>query len=211
MTTPPLFGVIVPVKPPVLAKSRLHQVGDAVRRSLALAFAADTVAAALGAAQVGLVLAVTDDVQVADLVGSLGADVINDPSTVGLNATAVLSAAGLALRHPDLRPLVLCADLPCLRTAELDRALAGVPAVGMAFMSDADRIGTTLVTAPDHAGLRPRFGPDSRSRHLDQGSVELDGEGVPGLRRDVDTPADLVRALELGVGPHTARVTAGLV
>src|SRR5688500_20164574 len=55
------FGVIVPAKPPAFAKSRLGRLGDDVRRSLAAAFAADTVEAAMRAELVAPVLAATDD------------------------------------------------------------------------------------------------------------------------------------------------------
>jgi 2-phospho-L-lactate guanylyltransferase len=58
--------------------------------------------------------------------------------------------------------------------------------------------------------FRPRFGRDSRAEHLAAGACEIDLEGIPSLRRDVDTPADLADVLRLGIGPRTSRVTAGL-
>ena len=65
------FGVVVPVKPPAVAKSRLGGLGDDVRRALASAFAADTVEAALASERVACVLVVTDDhVLARELVGS---------------------------------------------------------------------------------------------------------------------------------------------
>jgi 2-phospho-L-lactate guanylyltransferase len=106
----------------------------------------------------------------------------------------------------------LQADLPALRPAQLDAALAaaraaftrGAPA---AFCADAEGTGTTLLaTAPGHE-LEPRFGIDSAARHREAGAVELDGDW-PGLRRDVDTADDLRVAAELGLGPHTRCVLA---
>jgi 2-phospho-L-lactate guanylyltransferase len=44
--------------------------------------------------------------------------------------------------------------------------------------------------------------------HLRSGAVEL--PGAPGLRLDVDTPADLAEALLLGVGAATAAVLQAL-
>ena len=41
------FAVLVPVKPPAFAKSRLADLGDAARIDLATAFAVDTVTAVL--------------------------------------------------------------------------------------------------------------------------------------------------------------------
>ena len=43
------------------------------------------------------------------------------------------------------------------------------------------------------------------------GAAELVLDGVPGLRRDVDTPDDLRGAAELGLGPHSAPLAAELL
>ena len=50
------FAVLVPVKPPAFAKSRLADLGDDTRRELATAFAVDTVNAALASPGVDRVL-----------------------------------------------------------------------------------------------------------------------------------------------------------
>lgn len=204
------FGVVVPVKPPAFAKSRLGRLGDTVRRDLASAFAVDTVTAALRCEHVAMVLAVTDDhLLAAELVG-LGAHVLPDGTTDDLNMTLVLAAAEVVRRRPGLRVAALCADLPALRPEDLDRALAAAPADRMGFVADADGIGTTLVTAPDLGGFRPAFGAGSRSAHLDLGAAEYVADDATSLRRDVDTPADLAAALELGIGARTSQVTADL-
>ena len=57
------------------------------------------------------------------------------------------------------------------------------------------------------ADLDPEFGADSAARHRRSGAIELTG-AWPGLRCDVDTPADLVAARRLGVGAATARAIA---
>jgi 2-phospho-L-lactate/phosphoenolpyruvate guanylyltransferase len=209
-STPARHGVIVPVKPPAVAKSRLSGLGDDVRRSLAAAFAADTVAACLACESVAVVLAVTDDHLVARDLRQLGAEVVPDPTTVDLNATLRQSAVELDRRTPGLRVAAVCADLPALRASELDRALAAAPPERQGFVADSDRLGTTLVVAPDAASFQPSFGAGSRELHLDAGLVELDLPDIPGLRRDVDVPANLEEVLRLGVGPATSRVTAGL-
>ena len=56
---------------------------------------------------------------------------------------------------------------------------------------------------------RPAFGPALARAAPAAGAVELAGE-LPGLRRDVDDPADLDEAVALGVGPHTAAVLGRL-
>lgn len=204
------FGVVVPVKPPAVAKSRLGGLGDDVRRALAAAFAADTVEAALVSSRVACVLVVTDDHVLARELAGLGAEVVPDGAADDLNASLVQAATELVRRHPDVRVAALCADLPALRPDELTRALDAAPVDTMGFVADADGVGTTVVTAPDLASFRPRFGPGSRAEHLGAGATELVVDGLASLRRDVDTPADLAEVLRLGIGARTSRVAAGL-
>ena len=58
--------------------------------------------------------------------------------------------------------------------------------------------------------FRPRFGPGSAARHRAAGAAEITRPGLAGLRRDVDEPADLRGARELGLGTRTAAVAARL-
>jgi len=203
------FGVIVPVKPPAFAKSRLGRLGDDVRRSLAVAFAADTVDAALRADLVDVVLAVTDDHRLAADLRSMGAEVMPDGAVDDLNSSLAQGAAELARRCPGRRPTALCADLPALRPAELDLALAAAEGE-LAFVADTDQRGTTLLTARDVTVFRPAFGRDSREAHRAIGALEIEIAGIDTVRRDVDTPEDLAAALRMGIGPRTSRVAAGL-
>jgi len=198
------FGVVVPVKRLAVAKSRLEVLGDAARQELVAAFAADTVGAALACPAVGAVLVVTDEVGLALALRDLGAYVIPDGQPGDLNASLAQGAAELARVRPALSPVALCGDLPSLRSDELDEALGVAPADRSAFVADAAGVGTTLYTAPDLAGFSPRFGARSRAAHLVAGAVELTaGDSV---RRDVDTPSDLLEALSLGVGGRTSFV-----
>jgi len=204
------FAVLVPVKPPAFAKSRLRDLGDDARRDLAAAFAVDTVTAAAACPLVDRVLVVTDDHELARGLADLGVDVIPDGTSDDLNGTLALAAAEMHRRRPDLRLVALCADLPALRPEDLAAALAAAPTDVMAFVADADGIGTTAVVAASLDLFRPAFGPASRQRHLDAGAHELDEVDVPTLRRDVDDRDDLVEALRLGVGRSTSLVTTVL-
>lgn len=204
------FGVVVPVKPPAVAKSRLGGLGDDVRRALAAAFAVDTVDAALACAGVAEVLVVTDDHVLARELAERGAGVIPDGAADDLNTSLVQAAAELLRRRPGLHLAALCADLPALRPEDLALVLARAPRDRMGFVADADGTGTTVVTAPDLATFRPCFGAESRAGHLDAGASEIDVSGLESMRRDVDTPEDLSAVLRLGIGPRTSRVAAGL-
>lgn len=206
----PRYGVIVPVKPPAVAKSRLLGLGDDVRRALAAAFAADTVDSAHRCELVDRVLVMTDDHVLAAELATAGADVLPDGAGYDLNAALVQAAAELLRRHPGLRIAALCADLPALRPDDLDRVLDAAPADRMGFVADADDVGTTLVTAPDLDTFRPRFGLDSRELHLDAGAQEILLDDIASLRRDVDTPADLAEVLRHGIGVRSRRIASDL-
>lgn len=214
MSTQGRYAVVVPVKPPAVAKSRLAPLGDRARRDLAVAFAVDTVRAALRATRTSRLLVVTDDHVLAGAMTGLGAGVVPDCGA-DLNATLLQGVAEASRRSPGLPVAALCADLPALQPEELDvaleRALGRAAYGGRCFVADADGGGTTLVTADGPEEFRPRFGAASRDAHLDEGTVEIDADDLPGLRRDVDTPAHLAAAVRLGVGERTARLAAGLL
>jgi len=211
MSTPvSAFAVLVPVKPPSRAKSRLASLGDDARRSLVTAFAADTVSAALGTSGVGAVLVVTDDHELAAALRGLGAEVIPDGVADDLNESLVQAGAEARRRWPGLGLAALCADLPALDPVELAQALEEASRHAAAFVADAAGEGTTLVAALSPKDFTPSFGPGSREAHLTHGAHEVVEVDVPTLRRDVDTPADLREAVELGVGSRTASAVAGL-
>lgn len=201
------YAVVVPVKPPARGKSRLVGLPDDQRRALAEAFALDTLDACRAARRVGAVLVATDDAGFAAALTALGVPAVPDGVSGDLNASLHQAAAEAVRRWPGLRPVALCADLPALRPAELDAALAAVTARGEqpAYVADADGTGTTLYTAPFET-FAPRFGPGSAGRH-DELALPVRGE-LSSLRRDVDDLADLRAALALGVGPRTADLAA---
>ena len=120
------FAVLVPVKPPAFAKSRLRDLGDDARRDLATAFAVDTVPPrppARSSTGSSWSPTTTAGRGLADL----GVDVIPDGTSDDLNGTLALAAAEMHRRRPDLRLVALCADLPALRPEDLAAALAAAP------------------------------------------------------------------------------------
>jgi 2-phospho-L-lactate/phosphoenolpyruvate guanylyltransferase len=204
------YAVLVPVKPPAVAKTRLSELGDQARRELATAFAVDTVDAVLSCPLVARVLAVTDDHLLAGALSDLGADVLPDGTSVDLNATLVQAAAEMSRREPDAGLVALCGDLPALRPEELAQALQASDPARMSFVPDLDGVGTTAVVAPDRESFCPSFGDGSRRRHLESGAFEISDIDAPGLRRDVDDRRSLREALVLGVGPRTSLVATAL-
>ncbi|MDT7572277.1 MAG: 2-phospho-L-lactate/phosphoenolpyruvate guanylyltransferase [Actinomycetota bacterium] len=199
------WGLVVPVKRLALAKTRLSSYGDAMRQELALAFALDVVDACLAARSVDVVVIVSDDARARAALADAGALVVADVPDAGLNPALQHGAAQV---HGRLGVATVSADLPALRPDDLDAALAAVPAGGRGFVVDVAGTGTTLLAAAPGVALSPAYGPGSRDVHLRSGAVEL--PGPPGLRLDVDTPADLAAALLLGVGPATAAAARSL-
>ena len=210
------WTVVVPVKRLESAKSRLRgALGGVPHELLALALAEDTVGAALACPPVRELLVVTDDPEATRVLGRLGARIVAEPPGEplavgelrrdGLNPAFARGAALVA----DGWVAALTADLPALRPAELADALraaeTGPPEVRR-FVADAPGTGTVLLTAPPGVPLDPRFGPHSAAAHAASGARPLTS-AWPTLRRDVDTPADLLAATTLGLGRHTAALT----
>ncbi len=201
------YVAVVPVKPPTIGKSRLLGPTDLQRRQLAEAFALDTVAACLASNQVAAVLVATDDAAFSTRFAALGCATIPDGDTTDLNSALRQAVAEAQRRWPELTPVALCADLPALRSADLDEALASV-IDSPAFVADAAGTGTTLYVAAYDA-FDPHFGVDSRQEHLFAGALEIPGE-LTTLRHDVDDLDDLRAALALGVGAETRRLASTL-
>jgi 2-phospho-L-lactate/phosphoenolpyruvate guanylyltransferase len=205
------WSVLMPVKVLAQAKSRLAGLAGPYRPELALDLACDTVTAVLETPQVARAVVITNDPVAAATLGGLGALVVPDEPGDGLNPALRHGAAFAAARWPGCGTAALSADLPALRPAELARALEAATAFQTAFVADAAGDGTTLYTAAPGAAFRPAFGLASRARHAGGGAAELGLEGIPGLRRDVDTPTDLRGAAALGLGPRTAPLAAELL
>lgn len=198
-------GLIIAVKRLGAAKSRLSALfGPDVREGVVLAMLVDTLTAARAVPTVGSITVVTPDPVVAAAVSDLGAVVVADPTPAGhldpLN-NAIRAACG---RVADWTPniAVLQGDLPALRAAELDAALASAAKHPRSFVADRPGTGTSALFAFG-VPADPRFGSDSARRHRDSGAVELVGDW-PGLRCDIDTPEDLAEARHLGIGAATA-------
>lgn len=199
------WSLVVPLKPLALAKSRLAGPAGALRPGLALAFAQDTVAAALECPAVAFVTVVTDDPAAGEALRALGAAVVPDLPGAGLNAALAHGEAETRAVRPDAPVAALSADLPALRPGDLGRVLAAAEGgPGRAFLADAAGTGTTLLAAGPGVRLRPAFGAASRLRHRASGAREITLPGVRSVRLDVDTGDDLRAALGLGVGPRTA-------
>ncbi|BBX97622.1 2-phospho-L-lactate guanylyltransferase [Mycobacterium lacus] len=203
------IGLIVAVKRLAAAKTRLAPVFSApTRESVVLAMLVDTLTAAARVGALRSITVITPDEAAAAAAAELGADVLADPTPQDdrdpLNNAIAAAERVVAVSFSNI--VVLQGDLPALQTQELAEAIAAARHHRRSFV--ADRLGTgTSVLCAFGTALDPQFGPDSSARHRRSGAIELTG-AWPGLRCDVDTPADLAAARRLGVGPATARAVA---
>jgi 2-phospho-L-lactate/phosphoenolpyruvate guanylyltransferase len=202
----PDVGLIIAVKRLTAAKTRLAPVFSArTREHVVLAMLVDTLTAAARAGSLRSITVITPDEAAAAAASGLGAEVLADPTPEGhgdpLNNAIDAAERAIAVSTPNL--VVLQGDLPALQAQELSEAIAAARHHRRSFV--ADRLGTgTAALFAFGTTLDPHFGPDSSARHRRSGAIELTG-AWPGLRCDVDTPADLAIARRLGVGAATAR------
>ncbi|GAA4578368.1 2-phospho-L-lactate guanylyltransferase [Planotetraspora phitsanulokensis] len=199
------WSIVVPVKTLIRAKTRLAGAAGPYRADLAVAVASDTVAAALACPLVARVVVVTADPVPAERLAALGAHVVNDPDR-GLNAALRVGAAEAVQLAAGDAVGALQADLPALRPRELERVLTAALEFDESFVPDAAEVGTTFYGVRPGIAFRPRFGGESRARHLSGGAKELALEAIPSVRRDVDTVEDLKEAEALGLGPATIQI-----
>lgn len=194
-----MFAVLVPLKRPDRAKTRLARSGVAEHQRLAVAFAWDTVAAAVASPLVAGVWVVTDS---SELVPT-NALHLPDEGGGDLNRALVIASQTIRSLHPSWGVAALCADLPALASGDLTDALRACEQ--RSFVADVAGTGTTMLVAPAGVELTPEFGEGSAARHAESRATPL-AAALPTLRLDVDTADDLAHAIDAGVGQHTLHV-----
>ena len=209
--TAPRFAVLVPVKPPALAKSRLAATSATTpRATCAAAFAAGhghrRLAAARGRPGAG------GHRRRAFSPRARRPRLRRDPRR-GRRRPQRRRCARPPPRctgaGPDAGPVALCADLPALRPEELDAALVGGRGPTAAvFVADAAGDRYDAARRRPHDGFDPRFGPGSRAAHLDAGADEIGGDVAVAAARRRRPRTTWAGAARSGVGPHTRRPRA---
>jgi len=205
------WTVLLPLKGGQRAKSRLGASPE-----LASAIALDTLRATLCCPVVREVRVITSDPALARSCTDLGAYVC--PESVrgaGLRPAVrdgIRALVGSRTAGAVVPVAVLLGDLPAMRPQDLRCALdamAGALTSGaggtaaMGIVPDLEGTGTVLLAASAPRHLVPAFGPGSAAAHVRAGALRL-ALDLPRLRLDVDTRADLRRAVGWGVGPLTA-------
>jgi 2-phospho-L-lactate guanylyltransferase len=189
---PPEVVACIPAKSLSDAKSRLG-LPDAERRLVAKRLLYATVRTVLTSDWVNIALVITSDSDLADVATTAGARVIDERSSDGLNGAVEAVRRAARLTSPSSWVLTLVADLPNLRSVEIDALVVEALTAGRAVMvPDAAGTGTTGLLHPSDRPGPALFGPDSAARHRDAG-YEPAGLSLRGLREDLDAAEDVVR------------------
>jgi 2-phospho-L-lactate guanylyltransferase len=195
------LAIVVPVKDPAAAKSRLAPIlsGEA-RRELATVLFHETLRVFRDAFAELPLLVVTDGAVFADEAARAGATVLRDRGS-GLTA-AVEQATAWSISHGFRAQLVIPSDIGALDQDEVARLIElprHVPAV--ILCPSADEGGTNaLLTAPPNAvpiwygvGSFELFRREAAAR-----GIRADVLRLPNLALDLDTPEDVRRFLDRG-------------
>ena len=208
-------GGVIPVKPLGAALGRLGEaLGAGERRALQAAMLADLLRALAAVAAVERTLVVTADPDAAALARAEGAEALpdHDPPR-GMNAAVRLGTRALADAGAGAA-LILVADLPLARAADLEALLAaGPPGRGVALAPSRDGTGTNALLVRPPEALSPRLGPGSLARHLAGAArrgLRVAALERPGLALDVDTPEDLAAYLAAAPPGATREACAAL-
>jgi 2-phospho-L-lactate guanylyltransferase len=212
-TEPKHWIVVVPFKGAPRAKSRLaERFDDSTRAALARAFLVDTVSAAAAVPSVTLIIVVSSETGVPELLAGVDAEilVVPDPGA-GLN-TAVASGIERAReRDADAFVAAMTGDLPSLSSRDLESALdsavdAAERGSPLARVADHGGDGTTTIMAGPGVAVIPHFGVGSSGAHEAAGHLLLDVPSTSSLRHDVDSPADLDAVRRDSLGAATLAV-----
>ncbi|MGI9539217.1 MAG: 2-phospho-L-lactate guanylyltransferase [Miltoncostaeaceae bacterium] len=205
---------VVPVKPMATALGRLADVLDpGERHALQGAMLHDVLLACEEAAYVAATVVVTSDPAAEAVTRALGAAPVADHVPPrGMNE-AVNQGLRAAKRWRADTALVLTADLPLIRSADLDRIGAHPGNAAVVLAPSRDGTGTNAMLLRPPSAIEPALGPDSLARHIgramDRG-LPWDTVALPSVALDIDTPDDLAALRAEGAGTCAGEVLASI-
>ena len=201
--------ILVPVKNLSSAKQRLAAVLDQLARTeLAQAMLHDVLTALHDWTNRTQVAVVSSDPYVVRLAREYAFEVIPDPENPG-ETGAIEMATRICVESGAESTLVIPADIPLIRSWELEEILQNAPAEGSVLVPAADGRGTNAAFRRP-ANLFPlRFGNDSFKPHL--AAAQATGKtcivlDLPGIAVDVDNPEDLRELVASGGETRSQRL-----
>lgn len=202
-----MLDVIVPLKHPERAKSRLRAVlDDRQRIALVLAMAGDLLALLRTHPRVASVTALVGERWDEAALRQFGVRVWPERELRGGELNRRLASALQRLRPR--RALVLHADLPRLTAADIDTLASALDRHALVICPDARRRGTNALAFRRGAAPGFAFGPHSFARHLRRARrspAPFVVHRAPGFAHDVDTPGDLRGLVRAGAPGRRTR------
>ncbi|MFZ0418818.1 MAG: 2-phospho-L-lactate guanylyltransferase [Candidatus Sulfotelmatobacter sp.] len=190
--------ILIPVKNLSAAKQRLAAVLDQpARTELAQTMLRDVVTAIAAWPRRPACALVTSDPFALELARQYDFEIIPDPANPG-ETGAIEMATRLCVERGIDSTLVIPADIPLIKSSELDQIFARTPVEGTVLAPAADGRGTNAAFRRP-ANLFPlRFGNDSFKPHL--AAAQATGKPcivlqLPSISVDVDNPEDLQQLL----------------
>jgi len=184
--------VVIPMKAPEQAKSRLGSVLDAAQRqSLALCLFDRTLRFFQGVFPQFDLMVVTESASIALRAHTAGALVLHETRTDGLNAAATL-ALHHALTHGYKRLMIVPADIPVMLRNEVTQLLV-LSEQYQVVIAEARDGGTNMLLVTPPCDLTFQYGQGSALRHeMAAAAVGLCATRryLPFIGHDIDTPAD---------------------
>jgi len=198
-------AALMPVKGFRNAKQRLNRILSSVARELlAETMFRDVLRQVQIARGLAGTFVVTGDDQVAAIASALGAEVIREAEERG--ETSAVDFARQELQSAGCEAvLIIPADIPLVRAADIEQVLAQVPDGATApfalLVPSHDRLGTNALLLAPPSVIRLRFGYDSFRFHMGQ----VTAQGLPirymendHIALDIDEPRDLEQFLSSG-------------
>jgi 2-phospho-L-lactate guanylyltransferase len=207
-----MIAALVPAKALDRAKGRLAALlSEDERRQLAMAMLEDVVKALQAVAEIGSVTVISPDAEVLDAARSLGAEAIGEPPSVrGLNQALAYGLSAMPARPDAL--LVVLADVPAVRPADIREVLGALPARGVVIAPSSAKGTSALALRPPDV-IPFRFGGQSFQNHKREAAARVIEHAIvrnEALANDIDEPADLRRLLEQPTETATHRLLARL-
>lgn len=189
------LAVLIPLKEPALAKSRLAPVlNPEARRNLFFLMARHVLRAARAAAPADAVFVVTADDAVTRFASAEGARILKDRAQSGF-APACRDGLRQLSEMGYERALILPGDLPLARAEEIAALIGAIkdgPAIGL--VPDRHRNGTNGLLLEPLDAIALRFGPGSFEIHRDEALKSGIGVSIfesASLGLDIDDEHDL--------------------
>jgi 2-phospho-L-lactate/phosphoenolpyruvate guanylyltransferase len=205
--TPFMKALLIPVKDPTHAKTRLAELlSEGERRRLAWAMFEDLSRAVAAARKPDRVVMVTNFTPAIERAHDLGWDVLVEESQISESASVDWASRILSERGFDT-VMRLPADLPLVQPADIDDLLSiELDSPGALLVPSREGTGTNAIIRTPPTLFPSRFGPNSFALHKQEAArIGVECVVVNNIRiaLDIDEPADVELLMENASGTTT--------